>query len=44
MQGEEGQAPPIEISPMTKCDKKAYCFFSFGFFLAFFADNSIITN
>ena len=28
--------PPIEISPMTKMFQKAYCFFSFSFFLAFF--------
>ena len=35
---------PIEISPMTKCDKKAYSFFSISFFLPFFAYNSIIKN
>ena len=31
---------PIEISPMTKMCQKAYCFFSFSFFLAFFAYTS----
>ena len=44
-EGGRGSAPsPIEISPMTKCDKKAYSFFSFSFFLAFFAYNSITNN
>ena len=43
-QGEDGRgsAPfPIEISPMTKCDKKSYSSFSFSFFLAFFVYDSI---
>ena len=40
MQGEEGQAPQLKFHQKQKCDKKAYCYFSFGFFLAFFADNS----
>ena len=44
-EGGRGSAPsPIEISPMTKCDKKAYSFFSFSFFLASFAYNSITNN
>ena len=45
-QGERAEVPsvpsPIEISPMTKCDEKAYSFFSF--FLVFFAYNSITNN
>ena len=41
-QREGGQRAPLNvISPMKNCDKKAYCFFSFSFFLAFFADSSI---
>ena len=38
--GQGSHSPPIEISPMTKMCPKAYCFFSFSFFLPFFADNS----
>ena len=42
-EGGRGSAPyPIEISPMTKRDKKAKFFFSF--FLAFFAYNSRTNN
>ena len=33
-------SPAIEISSITKIWQKAYCFFSFSFFLAFFAYNS----
>ena len=29
--------PQLKIHQWQKCDKKAYCFFSFSFFLAFFA-------
>ena len=35
-----GLPPPIEISPKTKMWQKAYCFFSFSFFLAFFVYTS----
>ena len=38
--GQGSHSPPTEISPMTKMCQKAYCFFSFSFFLPFFADNS----
>ena len=34
-------SPQLKFHQRQKCDKKAYCFFSFSFFLAFFADNSI---
>ena len=44
-EGNRGSVPsPIEISPMTKCDKKAYSFFGFSFFFTFFACNSITNN
>ena len=43
-EGGQPPHPPIEISPMTKCNKKVYCFFSFSFFLAFFAYNSNYNN
>ena len=36
-----GLSPQLIFHWWQKCDKKAYCFFSFSFFLAFFADNSI---
>ena len=32
-------ASQMKFHQWQKCDKKAYCFFSFSFFLAFFADN-----
>ena len=38
--GQGARSPPTEILPMTKMCQKAYCFFSFCFLLAFFADNS----
>ena len=38
--GQGSRSPPTEISPMTKMCQKAYRFFSFSFFLPFFADNS----
>ena len=41
-QWKDGRASPqLKFHQWQKCDKKAYCFFSFSFFLAFFADNSI---
>ena len=42
--GGAGGPPPIEILPMTKMWQKVYCFFSFSFFLAFFAYNSNYNN
>ena len=32
-----GLPPQLKFYQWQKCDKKAYCFFSFSFFLAFFA-------
>ena len=40
-----GPPPPqLKFHQWQKCDKKAYSFFSFSFFLAFFAYNSITNN
>ena len=39
--GTRGPGPPqLKFHQWQKCDKKAYCFFSFSFFLVFFAYNS----
>ena len=39
--GARGPGPPqLKFHQWQKCAKKAYCFFSFSFFLAFFAYNS----
>ena len=35
-----GLLPQLKFHQWQKCDKKAYCFFSFSFFLAFFAYTS----
>ena len=43
--GTGGPPPPqLKFHQWQKCDKKAYSFFSFSFFLAFFANNSITNN
>ena len=36
-----GKVPQLKFHQRRKCDKKAYCFFSFSFFLAIFADHSV---
>ena len=39
--GGRGSGPPqLKFHQRQKCDKKAYCFFSFSFFLAFFVYNN----
>ena len=44
-EGDRGPPPPqLKFHQWQKCDKKAYGFFSFSFFLAFFAYNSITNN
>ena len=44
-EGDRGPPPPqLKFHQWQKCDKKAYSFFSFSFFLAFFAYNSITNN
>ena len=35
-----GLPPQLKFHQWQKCDKKAYCFFSFSFFLAFFVYTS----
>ena len=40
-EGGRGPGPPrLKFYQWQKCDQTAYCFFSFSFFLAFFAHNS----